>query len=108
MDVLKTADPEIWQAIHNEARRQQDGLEMIASENYASPAVMAAQGSVTRQDVRTETSKAKVVRPRPFVFAFRAPTKTFRLRMSFTKSKVDKSEIIEALENIIRELKAAR
>ena len=47
-------------------------------------------------------------RPRPFIFAFRAPTKTFRLRMSFTKSKVDKSEIIEALENIIRELKAAK
>src|SRR5262245_29404120 len=46
MDLLKTADPEIWQAIHGERRRQQDGLEMIASENYASPAVMAAQASV--------------------------------------------------------------
>jgi len=46
MDILKSADPEIWQAIANEARRQQDGLEMIASENYTSPAVMAAQGSV--------------------------------------------------------------
>src|SRR5438094_4466866 len=46
MDVLKTADPEIWQAIQDERRRQQQGLEMIASENYASPAVMAAQGSV--------------------------------------------------------------
>src|SRR5437660_11470431 len=46
MDILKTADPEIWQAIADEARRQQDGLEMIASENYTSPAVMAAQGSV--------------------------------------------------------------
>jgi glycine hydroxymethyltransferase len=46
MDLLKTADPEIWQAIHDERRRQQDGLEMIASENYTSPAVMAAQGSV--------------------------------------------------------------
>jgi glycine hydroxymethyltransferase len=46
MDVLKTADPAIWQAIHEERRRQQDGLEMIASENYTSPAVMAAQGSV--------------------------------------------------------------
>jgi glycine hydroxymethyltransferase len=46
MDILQTADPEIWQAIHEERRRQQDGLEMIASENYTSPAVMAAQGSV--------------------------------------------------------------
>src|SRR5437588_8989535 len=46
MDLLKTADAEVWQAIHNERRRQQQGLEMIASENYTSPAVLAAQGSV--------------------------------------------------------------
>src|SRR5437764_8692747 len=46
MDILKTADADIWQAITHEARRQQDGLEMIASENYTSSAVMAAQGSV--------------------------------------------------------------
>src|SRR5215813_1599765 len=46
MDILKSADPEIWQAIANEERRQQDGLEMIASENYTSAAVMEAQGSV--------------------------------------------------------------
>jgi glycine hydroxymethyltransferase len=45
-ELLKQADADVWQAIANEARRQQDGLEMIASENYASPAVMAAQGSV--------------------------------------------------------------
>src|SRR3954454_11890414 len=46
MDVLKAADPDIWQAIQDERRRQQHGLEMIASENYTRPAVMAAQGSV--------------------------------------------------------------
>ena len=69
---------------------------------------MAAQGALTRQDVRAETARPKAARPRPFVYAFRAPTKAFRLRLSFTKVKVDKSEIIEALENIIRELKAAR
>src|SRR5437868_1554232 len=45
MDVLREADPSIWQAIQDERRRQQQGLEMIASENYASAAVMAAQGS---------------------------------------------------------------
>jgi ParB family transcriptional regulator, chromosome partitioning protein len=69
---------------------------------------MAAQGSLTRQDVRNETAKPRSARPRPFVFAFRPPTKNFQLRMSFTKAKVDKAEIIEALENIIRELRAAR
>src|SRR5436309_11781295 len=46
MDVLEKADPEVWQAIQGERTRQQQGLEMIASENYTSPAVMAAQGSV--------------------------------------------------------------
>jgi glycine hydroxymethyltransferase len=46
MNVLQQADPEVWQAIQDERRRQQDGLEMIASENYTSPAVLAAQGSV--------------------------------------------------------------
>jgi glycine hydroxymethyltransferase len=46
MDILQHADPDIWQAIQDEKRRQQQGLEMIASENYTSPAVMAAQGSV--------------------------------------------------------------
>src|SRR5262245_12165633 len=46
MSDLQAADPEIWQAIEHEQRRQQDGLEMIASENYTSRAVMEAQGSV--------------------------------------------------------------
>ena len=43
---IASADPEIWQAIRDEFRRQEDGIELIASENYASPAVMAAQGTV--------------------------------------------------------------
>ncbi len=46
MDILKNADPEVWQASQGERRRQQEGLEMIASENYTSPAVLEAQGSV--------------------------------------------------------------
>ena len=45
MDILEQADPEVFAAVRSERRRQQDGLEMIASENYTSPAVMAAQGS---------------------------------------------------------------
>src|SRR3954447_23596535 len=46
MNPIEKQDPAVWEAIAAEARRQQDGLEMIASENYTSPAVMAAQGSV--------------------------------------------------------------
>ena len=46
MNPLQQQDPEIWQAIEAEAVRQQDGLEMIASENYTSLAIMQAGGSV--------------------------------------------------------------
>ena len=46
MSILQSADPDVWQAVAHEQRRQQDGLEMIASENYTSRAVMEAQGSV--------------------------------------------------------------
>ena len=46
MNILQSQDPDIWQTIHDEAIRQQEGLEMIASENYTSPAVMEAVGSV--------------------------------------------------------------
>ena len=42
---LASADAEIWQAIQLENGRQEAHIELIASENYTSPAVMAAQGS---------------------------------------------------------------
>lgn len=45
-DNLSALDPQIWAIIQKEKARQEEGLELIASENYASPAVMAAQGSV--------------------------------------------------------------
>jgi RpiB/LacA/LacB family sugar-phosphate isomerase len=43
---LKAVDPEIAQAIAHERQRQQENIELIASENFTSPAVMEAQGSV--------------------------------------------------------------
>jgi len=39
-------DEELWNAMQNEVRRQEEHIELIASENYASPRVMEAQGSV--------------------------------------------------------------
>ena len=42
---IAQTDPELWIAIQNENRRQEDHIELIASENYTSPAVMEAQGS---------------------------------------------------------------
>ena len=44
-NTIAQTDPELWAAIQNENRRQEDHIELIASENYASPAVMEAQGS---------------------------------------------------------------
>ena len=45
VSTLATVDPEVWAAIQAENRRQEEHIELIASENYTSPAVMAAQGS---------------------------------------------------------------
>jgi glycine hydroxymethyltransferase len=46
MSFLKEIDPEIYEALRNEAKRQHEGLELIASENFVSEAVMEAMGSV--------------------------------------------------------------
>jgi glycine hydroxymethyltransferase len=42
---IEAVDPELWSAICKENERQEQHIELIASENYASPAVMAAQGT---------------------------------------------------------------
>ncbi len=44
-NTLAKTDPQLWAAIQDENKRQEDHIELIASENYASPAVMQAQGS---------------------------------------------------------------
>lgn len=46
MERLRQVDPQIYQAIKNEIKRQEENLELIASENFASLAVLEAQGSV--------------------------------------------------------------
>jgi len=46
MEFIKRADPQVYRAIKNEVRRQRDNLELIASENYTTEAVLEAQGSV--------------------------------------------------------------
>jgi glycine hydroxymethyltransferase len=43
---LESVDPDVWRAVKSEEQRQEEYIELIASENYASPAVMEAQGSV--------------------------------------------------------------
>ena len=43
---IESFDPQLWEAIQGEERRQEDHIELIASENYTSPRVLEAQGSV--------------------------------------------------------------
>ena len=44
LDALKGTDPDVFEAIRAEEQRQKEKLLLIASENFASPAVLAAQG----------------------------------------------------------------
>ncbi len=46
MNIIKNQDPELYKTIQGELSRQRNTLEMIASENFTSPAVMEAVGSV--------------------------------------------------------------
>jgi ParB family chromosome partitioning protein len=83
--------------------RQGDAQKMLALVEK-----IASQGGVTRDQVRKETQKPKAGRPKAFTFNFRAPNKTFNLRLSFNKKNASKDEIISALENILEELRTAK
>src|SRR4030095_5670609 len=54
---------------------------------------LSAQGGATRQQVRQETARPSSGKPKSFTFNFKPPTKTFNLRMTFRKGRVDKTEI---------------
>jgi ParB family chromosome partitioning protein len=62
-------------------------------------------GAPTREQARKALARAKPGRPKSFVFQYRPPTKAFNLRLQFRKGDVDRSEVIEALESIIKELR---
>ena len=67
---------------------------------------IARDGGATREAVRKETAKPKPGRPKAYVFSYKAPTKAFKLQLRFTKSRVDREEVIEALQAIIKELRS--
>ena len=84
--------------------RQSDPKKMMALVER----LVSGGNGVTRQDVRKETSKTNAGRPRPFLFSFKPETKHFQLRMTFRKGRVEKAEIISALEAIIKELRTSQ
>jgi ParB family chromosome partitioning protein len=69
---------------------------------------MGRDGGATRAAVRKETAKPKAGRPKAYVFSYKAPTKAFKLQLKFTKSRVDRDEVIAALQEIIKELRESR
>jgi ParB family chromosome partitioning protein len=69
---------------------------------------IASQGGITRQALRQATARPKTGRPKHYVFAFRPESKTFSLKLSFAKARVNQDEIIDALEAILRELRKSR
>jgi ParB family transcriptional regulator, chromosome partitioning protein len=82
--------------------RQGDPQKMVALVERIS-----REDGTTREAVRRETAKPKAGRPKAFVFNYKAPTKAFKLQLRFSKSRVDREEVIDALEAIIKELRAA-
>jgi ParB family chromosome partitioning protein len=82
--------------------RQSDTQKMIALIEK-----ITSDGVATREAVRKETAKPKAGRPKAYVFNYKAPTKAFKLQLRFNKSRVERDEIITALQNIIAELRGA-
>ncbi len=66
--------------------------------------IVGQGGGATRQQMR-EAAKPKAGRPKHYVFAYRPPSKQFNLRLNFSKARVNRDEIISALEAILRELR---
>ena len=83
--------------------RQGDPQKMVALLEKIS-----RDGGTTREAVRKEkeTAKPQAGRPKHYTFSYKAPTKAFNLQLRFSKSRVDRQEVIEALQAIIRELRS--
>lgn len=79
--------------------RQQDPSKMIALVER-----LSRNGTPTREEAR-QAVKPKAGRPKAYTFQYKPPTKAFKLRISFRKSQVPPDELIEALEQIIAEIR---
>jgi ParB family transcriptional regulator, chromosome partitioning protein len=80
--------------------RQSDHRKMLALVEK-----IANQQHTTREQVRKAVAAPRPGRPRAFVFKYRPQSKAFRLNLSFRKGQVPRTEIIQALEAILEELR---
>ena len=83
--------------------RQSDTPKMIALVEK-----MASRGLTTREQVRKQTARPKPGRPKSYTFRYHAPSKAYTLRLNFRRGHVQEADVIEALEAIIAELRAAK
>src|SRR5262245_29675903 len=83
--------------------RQGDPQKMVA---LVEKLTREAGGPPTREAARKETAKPKPGRPKAYVFSYKAPTKAFNLHLRFAKARVDRDEVIAALQEIIKQLRA--
>ena len=70
--------------------------------------IVSQGGGATRQQLRDAAAKPKPGRPKQYVFAYRPPTKAFKLKLAFAKSRVSRDEVIDALEAILRDLRKGK
>tara|TARA_B100001105_G_C22218932_1_gene368740 strand:- start:49 stop:729 length:681 start_codon:yes stop_codon:yes gene_type:complete len=66
---------------------------------------IAAGGKTTRELLRREKEKPKAGRPKAYVYQYKDPGKKFNVKLNFSKARVNRSELISALEAILRNLK---
>jgi len=88
--------------------RQQSPQKMIALVEQLTREAHAGHSGITREQARKAVAPPKIGRPKAFVFQYRPPTKTFNLRLQFRKSDVDRTEVIQALEGIIADLRSGK
>ncbi len=65
---------------------------------------LTRDGAATRKQARAARQQAGR-RPKPFIYSYAAPNKTFNLRLAFRKSRVPRGELIDALEQILDQLR---
>ena len=68
--------------------------------------IMGILRDALRQKKEESSSEEKKQRPRPFQFRYAPKNSPFRLNLAFNKSRIAKEEVVEALENILAELKS--
>jgi ParB family transcriptional regulator, chromosome partitioning protein len=69
---------------------------------------IARDGGATREAIRQATARPRPGRPRAYTFSYLPPTKAFNLKLRFRKARVERDEIIAALEAILDELRQSR